>query len=225
MIITGLTTQVRDPQRINVMVDGKYKFSLDITQVVDLGVRVGKEYDEAELELLEREGQFGKAYTRALEYALTRPRSQREIKDYLYRKTRTTQSRYRSGPREGQWYERPGITQDVATRVFDRLIEKGYVDDAVFTKFWIENHHIRKGSSQRQLTAELRAKGVDKEIIEQLLSELPRNDAEELQKIITKKASRYDDPQKLKAYLMRQGFQYEDINEALAANAEDADLT
>jgi regulatory protein len=37
----------------------------------------------------------------------------------------------------------------------------------------------------------------------------------ELQKIIAKKRSRYDDEQKFMAYLARQGFSYDDIKEAL----------
>jgi hypothetical protein len=41
MKITGITAQQRDKNRINVMVDGKYRFSLDILQLGDLGIKVG----------------------------------------------------------------------------------------------------------------------------------------------------------------------------------------
>ncbi len=88
MKITGITAQQKDRDRVNVMVDGKYRFSLDILQVADLGIRMGKEYTDEELLELETESQFGKLYTRALEYSLMRPHSIREVRDYLYRKTR-----------------------------------------------------------------------------------------------------------------------------------------
>lgn len=94
MKITNLSAQQRDPNRVNVFVDGKYTFSLDVSQVVSLGVKVGREYDEQELAELEQESQFGKLYGRALEYCLMRPHSAREVRDYLWRKTRAT--RYRS---------------------------------------------------------------------------------------------------------------------------------
>ena len=95
MKITGLTTQQKDKNRINVLVDGKYRFSLDVYQVADLGLRTGKEYSEKELVELEIESQFGKLYGRALEYTMMRPHSSREIKDYLYRKTQSRRTRNR----------------------------------------------------------------------------------------------------------------------------------
>ena len=81
MKITALKTQLRDKDRVNVFVDGKYSFSLDITQVAELGIKTGAEYTAEELAELENESQFGKLYTRSLEYALMRPRSQREMRD------------------------------------------------------------------------------------------------------------------------------------------------
>ena len=92
MKITAISVQARDKSRVNVSVDGRYRFSLDVLQVAELGIRIGKEYEEAELKALEEESLFGKLYTRALEYCLVRPRSRREVKDYLYRKTRPTRA-------------------------------------------------------------------------------------------------------------------------------------
>lgn len=210
--ITALKIQVRDKNRVNVFVDGKYSFSLDITQVADLGIKTGVEYSAEELAELENESQFGKLYTRSLEYALTRPRSQREMRDYLYRKTRDTLTK------TGQI--KKGASKELTERVFDRLIEKGYLSDEKFARFWVENRNVRKGSSQRKLQTELQAKGVDKAIIEEVLQDSDRSDKDELRKVIAKKAKRYDDEQKLMAYLMRQGFRYDDVKEALQENDE-----
>lgn len=208
MKITALKIQVRDKDRVNVFVDGKYRFSLDITQITELGVKNGAEYSEAELTELENESQFGKLYTRSLEYALIRPRSQREMRDYLYRKTRDTRTK------TGQI--KKGVSKELTERVFTRLADKGYIDDEKFTQFWVENRNLRKGISKRKLQAELGAKGVDRQIIDAVLGVSDRSDADELQKIVAKKASRYDDKQKFIAYLARQGFSYDDIQEALA---------
>ena len=95
------------------------------------------------------------------------------------------------------------------------MIEKGYVDDFKFTKFWVENRNQRKGSSIKKLKSELFSKGVSSEIIEQILSESSRNDGEEIQKIIAKKAKKYTDEKKLVAYLARQGFSYDEIKRAI----------
>jgi len=207
MKITAITIQARDKNRVNVSVDGKYRLSLDVYQLVDLGIKMGKEYTEAEIVALEEESQYGKLYTRALEYCLMRPHSKRELRDYLYRKTRDTPMKT-GGMRKG-------VSVALTNRVFDRLEEKGYIDDEKFAIFWIENRNLRKGSSKRKLSSELSAKGVDRAIIEKFLIETERTDESELQKIIAKKQSRYDDEQKFMSYLARQGFSYDDIKAAL----------
>lgn len=211
MKITGISVQAKNNDRVNVSVDGKYRFSLDIFQVADLGIRIGKEYTEAELAELENESQFGKLYTRTLEYTMLRPHSAREIRDYLYRKTRSTKYKTRSG----EIKDREGVSQDLADRVYRRLLEKGYIDDEKFARYWVENRNQRKGTSRRKLSAELAAKGVARDIIDQYLELSERNDSDELQKIILKKQSRYPDRQRFIAYLARQGFSYDDITSAL----------
>jgi regulatory protein len=205
--ITSISVQQRDKNRVNVSVDGKYRFSLDFSQLAELGVRVGNEYSETELADLENESQFGKLYMRALEYSLMRPHSQHELSQYLYRKTRDTLTKTGS--------IRKGVSKALTERVYDRIIEKGYVNDANFARYWIDNRQLRKGISKRKLQAELASKGVDRSIVESLLLQTERSDEEEIQKIIEKKASRYDDEQKLIAYLARQGFSYDDIKQAI----------
>lgn len=207
MKITAITIQTRNKNRVNVSVDGKYRFSLDTYQLIELGLRVGAEYTEAELQSLEQESQFGKLYSRALEYCLMRLHSIREVKDYLYRKTRPT--------RDKNGELRPGVPPEITDRVFERLLEKGYVDDEKFAKFWVENRSVTKGVSHRKLVSELHKKGVSSSIIDQTFGESERNDSEEIKKIIAKKQSHYPDQNKLIAYLARQGFSYDDIKTAL----------
>lgn len=212
MKITDISVQLKNADRVNVSVDGKYKFSLDIYQLGDLGIKVGKEYSEGELAEIENESQFGKLYMRALEYCLMRPHSAREVKDYLWRKTRS--SKYKT--RDGQIKDREGATQANADRTFNRLVERGYINDEKFAKFWVENRNQTKGTSRRKLTAELRSKGVDASVIDEVLTGSDRSDDDELRKMLAKKRSKYADDQKLIAYLARQGFSYEAIKIALS---------
>lgn len=210
--ITSISVQVKNPDRVNVSVDGKYRFSLDIYQVGELGIKIGKEYLEEELIELESESQFGKLYGRALEYCLMRPHSVKEVRDYLWRKTRETKARSRQ---TGEIKTREGVSKENADRTLSRLIERGYVDDDKFARWWVENRNQVKGASQRKLVAELRAKGVEQSIIDIALVSSERSDQDELLKVIAKKRRRYDDENKLIAYLARQGFSYDDIQTAL----------
>lgn len=210
MKITSVSPQTKNNNRVNISVDGKYRFSLDIFQLVDLGIKVGGEFDESELILLEQESQFGKLYGRALEYCLMRLHSAKEVKDYLYRKTRPTRNKL------GEL--RPGLSSEITTRVLDRLIEKGYINDEKFAKFWAENRCITKGASSKKIRSELFSKGVSSSIIDQVLGDSERDDKAELQKIIIKKRPHYIDDKKFIAYLARLGFNYDDIKQALSIN-------
>lgn len=211
MKITDISVQAKNKDRVNISVDGKYRFSLDVFQVGELGIKVGNDYSDEELATFETESQFGKLYGRALEYTLMRPHSAKEIRDYLWRKTRDTKRR---NQKTGEIVVREGASQAITDRVYARLLEKGYIDDEKFTRFWVENRNQAKGTSRRKLTAELRAKGVIQDIIDTALENSERSDEEELQKIIAKKRNKYDD-EKLMQYLARQGFRYDDIKQAL----------
>lgn len=139
---------------------------------------------------------------------MMRPHSAKEVRDYLYRKTR--ERRTKTGEM------RPGVSSEVTTRVFDRLLEKGYVNDESFARYWVENRSQTKGVSRRKLQLELRAKGVDSSVIDRQLADSLRSDDDEIQKVIAKKQRLYPDRQKFIQYLMRQGFSYDSITRALS---------
>ena len=208
MKITAISAQIRNENRVNVSVDGTYRFSLDIYQLISLGIKIGNEYEEADLIAFEQESQFGKVYSRTLEYCLMRPHSAKEIKDYLYRKTKPTIDKNNQ--------IKPGVPVEITGRVFDRLVDKGYIDDRKFANYWVENRSLTKGLSRRKLISELRSKGVDISIIEQSINNSQRSDDDEIKKIIAKKRSRYPDDKKLIMYLARQGFSYDVIKQAIS---------
>jgi regulatory protein len=93
MIITAITLQAHDNNRVNVFVDGVYQFSLDVFQLTELGLKVGYECDATKLASLKQESEFSKVYGRALEYCMMQPHSKKEVRDYLYRKTKTSKTR------------------------------------------------------------------------------------------------------------------------------------
>lgn len=213
MKITDVSIQARNPNRVNVSVDGKYRFSLDIAQVVELGIKQHQDYTDEQLLQFESESMFGKLYAQALEYCLLRPHSEKEVRDYLHRKTFT--SKYRSRT-TGEIKEKPGVSQADADRVLVRLLEKGYVDDTVFTEWWVQNRNVKKGTSSRKLYNELLQKGITQDIINQIMQKNIRDEKGELLKIIKRKRNRYGaDTQKFIAYLARQGFMYSDIVDTL----------
>src|SRR5690348_4752146 len=108
MKITAIKAQVKNPDRVSVYVDEKYAFSLGYGQVLDFKIHAGLELDDARLSELKHASDLGKAYERALNYVMIRPRSLREMQDYCRRK---------------KWA--PGDCQIV----IDKLVAKHYLDD------------------------------------------------------------------------------------------------
>lgn len=187
--ITDLKQGVKNPERVNVFVNGKFEFSLDVSQVVDFKLKVGQEISEEELEEFKSASEFGKLYQRTLEWVLTRPRAEKETRDYLYKKI----------------YEK-NLNKDYIEKIIDNLKNKKYLDDLEFAEWYVENRFVKKGISRKRLSMELRKKGITDEIIEKVLD--TRNDEEEIKKIIAKKRNKYDDD-RLIQYLCRQGFPYQ----------------
>ncbi len=196
MKITAIKPAVKTKGRFNFFVDGKYSFSLSEQQVIDLRVKKDEEVTAQRLEEFKKESDFGKKYARVLELVLRRKRSEKEIRDYGWRK---------------KW--EPEETQ----RILSRLQEKGYQDDEEFAQSWVRSRAALKHVSKRRLTLELRQKGVNSELIEKTLEQSQDySEQQALLQLVEKKRRRYDDPRKFTAYLIRQGFRYDDIKQALS---------
>ena len=202
-LVTAIKPAIKTENRVNIFINDKYDFSLEISQVVDLHLKVKKRLSASELEDCRRASQFGKLYCRTLEYTLTRPHSEKEIRDYLLK--RRQRLRIKNLPLY--------TDQDIAA-VISRLKEKGYLDDEKFACYFVENRYVKKGISKKRLILELKKKGISTDVIENVLADSTRSDDAEIQKIINKKFSKYT-PDKLIAYLVRQGFDYQQSKAAV----------
>lgn len=253
--ITGITPSAHDQNRVNVFVGGEYSFSLDIAQVVDLSVKVGRVYTLEEIENLKSASEFGKLYTRTLEWLLSRPHSIRETRDYLNRrrtkrsldnKHRAENKLYKESHQEenpyhdpsnldengrlifknSRWAQSTEILPEISVEninlVIEKLIEKGYLDDEKFAKFFVENRFRKKGASPRRLREDLQKKGISQDIIDSVLADSERTPESEIQKIIEKKYHKYP-PDKLVAYLVRQGFSYSLAKSSVESYSESDD--
>jgi regulatory protein len=79
-------------------------------------------------------------------------------------------------------------------------------------------------NSVRKIKLELRAKGVDQDIIDQALDDGEVDDREVLKKLVEKKRQipRYKENKKIIEFLLRKGFNYQDVREVLAEVDEEA---
>ena len=195
MKITAIKAQVKRQDRYSVYVDGTYSFSLSEGQLVACGLHSGQELDADELAKYRDESAEGKLFDRLLNLLSYRIRSEWEVRDYLRRKRTPAEQ---------------------ADRLARRLVGLGYVNDQKFAQSWVESRRTSRSASQRKLRAELAAKRIAADIIDQALAADETNERDVLDQLVRKKRARYSDDTKLMQYLARQGFSYGDIRDALA---------
>lgn len=151
----------------------------------------------SELSDLHKTYTSSKCYNFALRYLAIRPRSIKEIRDYLLRKD---------------------FSEDDIHSAVAKLTEHNYLNDHDFALLWVQNRMRLNPKSITILRAELLKKGISKDISSSVLATISQSDQlESVIKIIDSKAhqSRYQQKQKIIEYLARKGYGYGLIKEAL----------
>ncbi len=69
------------------------------------------------------------------------------------------------------------VPAEVATELLERFEEIGLINDADFARQWVQSRQRTRGVAPRVLALELRRKGIDDEIISEVLGELDPDDA------------------------------------------------
>jgi regulatory protein len=190
--VTDIKTQARNRRRVNIYLDGQYSFSLGLD--VATSVNRGDSLSDEEIEKLQARDVEEIAYDKCLKYLAYRPRSAGEVRRYLREK---------------------GVSAEVCGLVTGRLTRVGLLDDRAFAQYWIENRETFRPRGRRLLHRELREKGVDEELIIEVLAGVDEEDS--AFRAALSKAPRYarlDEEgfrAKMSGFLGRRGFGYEVI--------------
>ena len=189
--ITALKVQKRNPNRVNIYLDGEYAFGL--ARITAAWLHVGQELEDEKIAELQGQDTYEVAYQRSLLFLSYRPRSQAEVEQRLRK----------------HGYEGPVVEATV-----ERLTNSGLIGDEQFARLWVENRSAFRPRSRAMLRAELRHKGVAEEAILSALEEA--TDEEELAyQAGLKRARRWaglewnEFRERLSAYLGRRGFVFE----------------
>lgn len=193
MKITAIKQQAKNENRASVFVDDKYSFSLTLDQLINEKLKKGLELTDADVKSLKKKSADGKLRMRVIEWLCIRPRSEKELKDYLRKKN---------------------TEPDYSQNLINEMIDKKYLSNEHFTK-WYVGIKERQLKSNREIIFLLKQKGIDKQIINQFFESKENNEKENLNKLINKKRSKYKDDTKLMAYLIRKGYSFSDVKDAL----------
>lgn len=143
---------------------------------------------------------FEKLYNKALRFLSFRPRSEKEIRDYLQKKNSDPQT---------------------AQKIIDKLKEYNFINDNEFARLWFESRIKLKPRAKRVIKMELKQKGISEELIDEVFENTNSDDKELALILAEKRVKRYvkEEPQKAKEkmyrFLISKGFNYDTIKDVV----------
>ena len=145
--ITALEAQKKNPNRVNVHLDGEFAFGL--ARITAAWLKIGDVLTDERIAQLQNEDAREKAMQQALLFLSYRARSEKEIRQNLKK------------------HEYP---EDAIEYAMTRLRENRLANDNEFAQAWVENRNTFRPRSRRALTMELRQKGLDEETVKQAVA-------------------------------------------------------
>ena len=195
MIITS--TEERKKSLTALYIDGEYAVSVDTMTFLSTGKKVGSEITDEELHELIETSKYNRAKEKALYLIEYRSRTKKELFDKLV----------------------VLFGESAAERAVERLEELGLINDESYAREYAEVLLDRKGFSRQRAAFELIKKGIDKDVVEEILDELETDPVEQIKKLLETKFARRlsneKDIAKTVNSLKAMGYRWSDINEAM----------
>ncbi len=208
MRITKIERQKKRPSRKSIFIDGSFAFGVSDDILLKLALHEGALLDEGMIEKIIASDHEETAKQKALRFLAIRPRSKKEIRDYLLRKE---------------------FSAEIAERVIERLESLTMLDDVAFARMVCRDALAKKPAGAKMLRQMLIRKGVPPPLIESVLAEFSTPESEfqmavkaaERQSARIGRSSRQLDndhvKKKILDYLVRRGFAFDT---ALSATKE-----
>lgn len=198
-IITKIKPQ-KNKKRVNIYLDDKFGFGLGLENFVRLGLKAGEIVTETEIEEILKKAEFQKILDKLLRFATLRPRSEKEI---------------------NIWLRKHKVYQSIISDLFNKLKRLNLLDDKKFAEWWVEQRMNFRPKSRRIINYELKSKGINKNIIEDVLSEVEIDEGKIAKEMLTKKIykweklPRFEARKKMGEFLARKGFGWSVIKDTI----------
>ena len=196
-----------EPRRkglVQLYLDGEEAVKLDREVFLRAGLRPGDQISDEALHQLILDSDARRAKEKALYLLEHRNHSKRELTEKI---------------------ARTAASWEAAEAAAGQMEELGLVDDQAYARDRAREMFLRKRWGPLRVKQELRRKGIDGELIEELLEEYRQRDegglvAENVRAVLETKYSgwREDEKQRRRAFaaLQRRGYSYEEIREGMA---------
>ncbi|MBQ6935432.1 MAG: regulatory protein RecX [Clostridia bacterium] len=184
--------------KIHIYIDNEYVLTVYDDYWFHNGFKDGETITEEELASLKEEAGFRLAYEKGLDYLTRRSYSKKE----LYQKLKL---KYGDSSSE---------------RAIEKLLYYGYLNDEEYARIYAKHLYETKKYDIKRISMELKLKGIEREIIENVLKTLDNEPITRIIEMLSTKFSNGFKDEKTKnrfiAKLQRMGYSYRDIKSAFS---------
>ncbi|GAA3406502.1 RecX family transcriptional regulator [Paenibacillus hodogayensis] len=190
-VITAVERQRKAAGRYLIFIDGQYAFTVHEDVLVKHRLMKGEQVDAEKLQLVLEDEEKQRAWSDALKHVGRRPRSEKEVRQYLKRRQ---------------------VLPSLVDLIVVKLKEQRYLDDADFAAQWTEQRIYSQKKGRALIKQELQHKGVAPATIQDTLNQVPAEEEEQLAYGLGQKkwkqtsGALMDKKRKTAAYLLRRGY-------------------
>ena len=210
-LISKIEQQKRKKDRYNIFLNDIYSFSVSEQTLLENSLKVGQNLTEEEISQISKKEELSRLMDLSLRFVGVRPRSEKEVKDYLAKKISTLNDiKFKEALRSPQ-----------IEITIKKLKKYKYLNDSEFSKWLIQSRRRSSPKGTRIIKMELKQKGIKPEIIQKVLKKAINEKT--LAKIaLSKKLIKWSNlkefelKKKVYTFLLSRGFDYETIEELFA---------
>lgn len=209
-VITDIRTSRKHPSRASIMVDGKFALALSHQRIADMGLAPGMAWDDTLAAQMVHAKAVDKATKAAMNRLNRRPMSRAQLRRKLIEKEHAP---------------------EVVDLVLDKAQAVGALDDENFARTLAREYTLHRHAGPAMLRVKLRAKGIEREVIDRIVGEFEHDDIqlEQALRLGSKKIrslSRCDGhtrKRRLYGALARRGYTRDVIEQVMSQLLEDRD--
>lgn len=197
--ITSIKKQKKE-NRANVYIDNNLSFAIDLDNLLILKLKADQELTDKQIKQIIKKSEFQKNLDKLTKFIMIRPRSEKEVRGYLHRKK---------------------VPEAIWKDLLQRLAKYDLINDEEFARWWIDSRQEFSPKPIRILINELKTKGINKEIIDKVLSQTNINEEKIAKNLLLKREPHWRSiskdklSQKMLEYLIRKGFSFEIAKSAI----------
>ena len=180
MVITKIEYQKKDPERVNIYVDGEFFCGISLNVLAKENLYEGLTVDEQTLDRILKEDLESRFMNRAVEYLSHTIKTEFQVRQYL---------KNLKFKRKGVWFnEDIQLDWDLLfEQIIDSLKKYKYIDDEEFAHAFVQSRLNVKPRGKSVLISELLSKGVSKEIAQRVCDEEITDELEVLRNAFRKR--------------------------------------